>query len=125
MTSCWHQPLVTHLHRDEQAVRDRALVAAILEHPGFDELTFDGGSPREIFDGWAKRLDNNNCARPLSAKQRTWLNGVAKRLDIEPEAENLVSSGAVVVKPKERESLQAFLSTLDRPSLPPHRRVKK
>ncbi len=110
--------------QDPQALRDRDLLAAVLEHHAFDDLQFDGGSPREIFEGWAERLKNNNCARPLSEKQRNWLEGVARRLDIDPGAANLVSSGAVKVKPRERESLQSFLDSLDRPLAPPHRRNK-
>ena len=110
--------------RDEQAIRDRDLLTLVLEHHAFDELPFDGGSPREVFEGWAERLKNNNCTRPLSAKQRSWLEGVARRLDIELGSANLVSSGVVKVKPAERASLQSFLNTLDRPALPPHRRPK-
>lgn len=110
--------------QDDRALRDRRLLVAVLEHHGFDDLAFDGGSPREVFDGWLKRLDNNGCTRPLTDKQRAWLEGVARRLDVDLGAENLVSSGAVKVKPKERESLQQFLDTLDRPSLPPHRRPR-
>lgn len=105
-----------------QALRDRDLTIAVLEHHALDDLQFDGEHPREIFDGWRKRLDNNNCTRPLSDKQRAWLEGVARRLDIELGAANLVSMGAVKVKPKERESLQAFIGSLVRPTLPPHRR---
>lgn len=112
----------TDAKQDEQAKRDNDLLTAVLEHEGLDLLPFDGGSPREVFEGWHKRLANNNCTRPLSEKQRKWLEGVAARLDIDTGAKNLVSSGAMVVKPKERENLNAFLGSLDRPNLPPHRR---
>ncbi len=112
------------LRQDPQAVRDRDLLAAVLEHHAFDDLQFDGGSPREIFEGWADRLKSNSCSRPLSLKQRQWLEGVARRLDLDPGAANLISSGVVQVKPKERESLQSFLATLERPLAPPHRRNK-
>jgi hypothetical protein len=108
--------------QDPQALRDRALVTAVLEHGAFDDLTFDGSSPREIFEGWAERLKTNNCTRPLSEKQRAWIEGVARRLDIDLGAQNLISSGAVKVKPKEQAALHEFLGTLDRPTLPPHRR---
>lgn len=111
----------TDAKQDAQAKRDFDTLTAVLQHDGFDELPFDGGSPREIFEGWMARLTANNCTRPLSEKQRAWLEGVAARLDIATSAHNLVSSGVVKVKPKERESLQAFLGTLDRPKLPPHR----
>ena len=107
---------------DPRARRDRELLIAVLEHPAFEDLQFDGGSPREIFDGWLTRLENNGCTRPLSNKQRTWLEGIARRLDIDLGAENLVSSGALRVRPGERESLQQFLGSLDRPKAPPHRR---
>lgn len=110
------------MSQDTQALRDLELLGQVLEHDKFDELQFDGGSPREIFEGWQKRLQSNGCTRPLSEKQRNWLEGVAGRLDIDPGATNLISSGAMVVKPKERENLNAFLSTLERPTLPPHRR---
>ena len=108
--------------QDASAVRDLGLLGQVLEHEGFDELTFDGGSPREVFEGWQKRLQNNGCTRPLSEKQRSWLEGVAGRLGIDGGSQNLISSGAMVVKPKERENLNAFLGSLDRPNLPPHRR---
>ncbi len=110
--------------KNPQAERDAQLLTAVLEHHAFDDLQFDGGSPRDVFEGWAEWLKNNGCTRPLSAKQRSWLEGVARRLDVDLGAQNLVSSGQVVVKPKERESLQQFLGSLDRPTLPPHRRVK-
>ncbi len=110
--------------QDRQALRDRDLIHLVLEHHAFDDLQFDGEHPREVFDGWLKRLVNNNCTRPLTEKQRKWLEGVAGRLDIEIGAMNLISSGAVKVKPKERESLQTFLGTLQRPTLPPHRRCQ-
>lgn len=95
---------------------------AVLEHHAFDDLEFDGGSPREVFDGWAERLKKNGCTRPLSEKQRSWLEGVARRLDIDMGAANLVSSGAVRIKPGEQKRLDEFLNSLDRPKLPPHRR---
>lgn len=114
----------TDAKQDAQAKRDHDLLTAVLQNEGLDELPFDGGSPREVFEGWQLRLTNNNCTRPLTEKQRAWLEGVAGRLDIATSAHNLVSSGVVKVKPKERESLQAFLDTLDRPKLPPHRRPK-
>ena len=108
---------------DPQAVRDRELLVAVFEHPGFEHLDHgDAGDPREIFDGWLKRLENNGSTRPLSEKQRNWLHAIARKLDLDTGAENLVSSGAMVVKPKERENPIAFLNTLDRPNLPPHRR---
>lgn len=110
---------------DPHAQRDRATCVAVLEHHAFDDLQFDGQHPREIFDGWLKRLDNNGCTRPLSERQRLWIEGVARRLDIELGALNLVSTGAVKVKPKERENLQQFLDGLDRPTLPPHRRCQR
>ncbi len=109
---------------DPQAKRDEQQLLAVLEHDAFDELQFDGGSPREIFEGWAVRLKNNGCARPLSEKQRNWLEGVARRLDVDLGARNLVSSGAVKVRSQERENLQQFLGSLDRPELPYHRRPK-
>lgn len=110
--------------KDPQAQRDAALLLAILDHDAFDELPFDGGSPRQIFEGWQTRLKNNGETKPLSEKQRNWLEGVARRLDVDLGAQNLVSSGAVKVRPKERESLQQFLGSLDRPELPYHRRPK-
>lgn len=110
--------------QDPQAKRDALLLHAVLEHDAFDELQFDGGSPRETFEGWAERLKKNACTNPLSIKQRQWLEGIARRLEIDLGAANLVSSGAMVIKPKERESLREFLGTLDRPTLPPHRRCQ-
>jgi hypothetical protein len=109
--------------QDPQARRDDELLRAVLEHPGLDELHFDGGSPREVFEGWAERLKSNGCTKPLSAKQRQWLEGVAKRLDVDVGSANLVSSGAVAIKPKERESLRQFLDSLGPlPKKPPHLR---
>ncbi len=108
--------------KDPQAQRDAALLFAVLEHDAFEDLPFAGGSPREIFEGWSARLKSNGETRPLSEKQRNWLEGVARRLDIDLGAQNLVSSGVVKIKPKEREQLQQFLGSLSRPNLPPHRR---
>ncbi len=110
--------------KDPQAERDAQLLTLVLEHHAFDDLQFDGGSPREVFEGWAERLKSNGATRPLSDKQRAWLEGVARRLDVDLGAQNLVSSGQVKVKPGERERLQEFLGSLDRPLLPPHRRPK-
>ncbi len=111
--------------KDPRAERDAQLIAAVLEHHAFDDLQFDGGSPREVFEGWAERLKHNGCTNPLSDKQRTWLEGVARRLHIDLGASNLISSGQVKVLPSERESLQEFLGSLHRPELPPHRRIRK
>ncbi len=110
--------------KDPRATRDAQLIHLVLEHPGFDDLQFDGGSPREVFEGWETRIKNNGETTPLTTKQRSWLEGVARRLDVDLGAVNLVSSGQVKVSKKESESLQTFLSSLDRPALPPHRRPK-
>ena len=111
--------------KDPQAQRDAAMLLAVLEHSAFDDLDFGaGGSPRAIFEGWQTRLENNGQTRPLSEKQRSWLEGIARRLEIDLGARNLVSSGVVKVRPKERESLQQFLGSLVRPELPYHRRPK-
>lgn len=107
---------------DPQAQRDFALLMAVLEHDSFDGLQFDGGSPREVFEGWQARLKANGQSRPLSEKQRTWLEGVARRLEVDLGAQNLFSSGALKVKPSEVASLKVFLGSLDRPKLPPHKR---
>lgn len=108
--------------KDPQAQRDARTLLAVLEHPAFDDLQFDGGSPRAIFEGWADRLKSNGESRPLSEKQRAWAEGVARRLDIDLGATNLISSGVVKVRPKERERFDAFIGSLVRPTLPPHKR---
>jgi polyhydroxyalkanoate synthesis regulator phasin len=58
----------------------------------------------------------------LTSKQREWATELALRLDVDLGAANLVSSGKVRASEKERASVKAFVDSLDRPKLPPHRR---
>jgi hypothetical protein len=48
----------------------------------------------------------------LTPRQRDWVEGVHKRLGLDPGAENLVSSGQLRVTEEERDSLKGFLGTL-------------
>jgi hypothetical protein len=78
----------------------------------------------EAFASMLADIESGRWAK-LTDKQHSWAKAVAVRLGIdEPAAENLVSSGKLLVKQAERDNLNKFLGTLDRPKLPPHRRPK-
>ncbi len=98
---------------------DLELLTQVLEHD--DNLTPE---EREAFQDWAGNFATGKWQSALSQRQRGWLDGVAERLQLDPGAANLVSSGKVKVTEKDRASMNAFLGTLQKSLLPPHRRPK-
>lgn len=74
------------------------------------------------FREWLDKLESG-AWKELSHRQRQWLDDMCERLGIDPGAENLVSSGAMKVTPRERAELKKFVDSLGpRPTKPPGKR---
>lgn len=96
---------------------DLQLLEAILEHE--DALT---ETELDAFDGMCATLRTGRFST-MTAKQKGWAEEVAARLGIDPGASNMVSTGAVRVRPEEREGVATFLKSLGPlPLKPPGRR---
>jgi hypothetical protein len=99
---------------------DLKILRALVRHT--DDL--DDGEA-DAFTGMFDRLDSGRISS-LSSAQREWAERVYYKLGLDREepSENLVSTGQLKVTEEERQSLQAFLSTLGpRPLKPPGRRA--
>jgi hypothetical protein len=96
-------------------VSDAELLKRLLEVEDLDDPA------RKAFEDMAQLVDRTG--HPLSHRQRDWLESVARKLDVEFEEPNLVSTGVVKVTEKERMDLQRFLDGLPggRPLRPPGR----
>jgi CHAD domain-containing protein len=91
---------------------DTQLLEDLLESEKLNE------EEEEAFQGMLRDLTSRKYTK-LTPRQRDWAEKSHKRLNLDPGAVNLVSSGKVKVTEEERKGLQEFVSSLGPKKLRP------